>query len=79
MENQVRLYTDGQVVEFKAGVAIRQVATQGDIRALMKALKFSRSPHFVISSDPAPTDKIPQSRGGQHINDVDYDGPLDLA
>jgi lysozyme len=70
MENQVILYADGQIVEFKLGLPIRRVETQGNIRALVKALKFSRSPHFVISSDPAPTDTIPQSRGGQHINDV---------
>jgi lysozyme len=70
MNDQVTLYADGQVVEFKLGLPIRRVETQGNIRALVKALKFSRSPHFVVSSDPAPQDTIPQSRGGQHINDV---------
>jgi lysozyme len=70
MENQVTLYADGQIIEFKLGLPIWRVDTQGNIRALVKALKFSRSPHFVISSDPAPKDTIPQSRGGQHINDV---------
>jgi lysozyme len=70
MEDQVTLYADGQIIEFKLGLPIWRVDTQGNIRALVKALKFSRSPHFVISSDPAPKDTIPQSRGGQHINDV---------
>jgi lysozyme len=70
MKNQVTLYADGQIIEFKLGLPIRRVDTQGNIHALVKALKFSRSPNFVISCDPAPTDAIPQSRGGQHINDV---------
>jgi lysozyme len=70
MQDQVTLYADGQIVEFKLGLPIRRVDTQGSIRALVKALKFSRSPYFTISSDRAPTDQIPQSRGGQHINDV---------
>jgi lysozyme len=71
MENQVTLYPDGQIVEFKDGVLLRRIATHGDIHALIKALKFSRSGNFVISCDQAaPTGEIPQSRGGQHINDV---------
>ncbi|NJM45891.1 MAG: lysozyme [Alkalinema sp. RU_4_3] len=70
MNDQVTLYADGEVVEFRSGIPLRRVATGRKIPALIKALKFSRSPHFTISGDPAPTDKIPQSRGGQHINEV---------
>ena len=71
MDNQVTLFPDGQLVEFKEGVLIRRVATQGNIDDLIKALKFSRTSNFNIScTEAAPTDDIPQSRGGQRINDT---------
>jgi lysozyme len=70
MDDQVKLYPDGQIAEFRDGLLLRKVATHGDIHALIKALKFSRSANFVISCDEtAPTVEIPQSRGGQHVND----------
>ena len=72
MDNQVTLFPDGQLVEFKEGVIIRRVATQGSINDLIKALKFSRTNNFSIScTEAAPTDDILQSRGEQQrINDT---------
>ncbi|MBE9032959.1 glycoside hydrolase family protein [filamentous cyanobacterium LEGE 11480] len=71
MNNQVRLFPDGQLVEYKADVPIRQVATHGNIQDLITALQFSRSLDFVISCDEvAPTDEILQARGGHHINHI---------
>jgi lysozyme len=70
MNNQVKLYADGQIVEFKDGLPIRRIATAGNIHQLIQALQFSRSPHFSICCDEtAPTDEIPQSRGSKHINE----------
>jgi lysozyme len=70
MESQVKLYSDGQIAEFKDGNLIRQVSTNGNIHELIKALKFSRSASFaIICDEAAPTTEIPQSRGGKHIND----------
>ncbi len=71
MENQVKLYPDGQVVEFKDGTLVRKISTQGDIGALIKALQFSRSANFVIAcGETAPTGAVLPSRGAQHLNDA---------
>jgi lysozyme len=71
MDNQVKLYPDGQIAEFRDGLLVRKIATHGDINALIKALKFSRSANFMIScNEAAPATEIPQSRGGKHINDL---------
>ncbi len=70
LNDQVTLYPDGQIVEVKAGQMIRRVATQNNIHALIQALKFSRAANFVVSCDAAPTDEIPQARGGRQISDM---------
>jgi lysozyme len=71
VDNQVKLYPHGELAEFRDGLLIRKIATQGNIQVLIKALKFSRSATFTLScDDTAPPDEVPQSRGGQHINDL---------
>ncbi len=71
MDDQVKLFPDGQLVEYKNGMPIRQVATHGNINELIKALKFSRTSNFILSCDErAPQDDISQSRGDKHINEV---------
>jgi lysozyme len=71
MERQVTLFQDGQVAEFRDGELIRLVSTEGNIHALLQALRFSRTSRFTVSCEASPLkEEIAQRRGGQRINNV---------
>jgi lysozyme len=69
MERQTTLFQDGQVAEFCDGELTRLVSTEGNIQALIQALRFSRTSQFTVSCEVPPLgNEIPQRRGGQSIN-----------
>lgn len=71
MERQVALFQDGQVAEFRDGELIRLVSTEGNVQALIQALRFSRTHQFMVSCEVSPLkEEIAQRRGGQSINDA---------
>lgn len=71
MNFQVTLHSDGKVAEHRDGQLVRLVPCNGDINALIQALRFSRATQFGISIDPSPSlDELVQARGGQRVNET---------
>ncbi|MBW4537814.1 MAG: glycoside hydrolase family protein [Myxacorys chilensis ATA2-1-KO14] len=69
MSRSLEIYSNGQIVERDDDQPIKIIETEGEIKQLLQALKFSRATTFTISSDPSPPEiDIPEPRGGRRIN-----------
>lgn len=69
MSRSLEIYSNGQIVERDDGQPIKIIETEGEVKQLLHALKFSRATTFTIASDPSPPEiDIPEPRGGRRIN-----------
>lgn len=70
MERVLEIFPDGSIYEIEGEVAVRAIATQGQVKLLSKALRFTLAKTFII----APPDRVPPQvmeigvRGGMTIN-----------
>ncbi|MEG4071076.1 lysozyme [Microcoleus sp. Pol14C2] len=70
MERVLEIFPDGSIYEMEGEVAVKAIATEGQVKLLSKALRFTLAKTFTI----APPDKIPPQvmeigvRGGMTIN-----------
>ncbi|MEG4034161.1 lysozyme [Microcoleus sp. S36b_A4] len=70
MERVLEIFPDGSLYEMEGEVAVKAIATEGQVKLLSKALRFTLAKTFTI----APPDKIPPQvmeigvRGGMTIN-----------
>jgi lysozyme len=72
MERSLELYTDGRLYEYEGDQAVKVTETQGQVTALLQALKFSIATTFrVASPDQQPPD-VPTPRGGRRTNDEGF-------
>lgn len=70
MERILEIFPDGNIYEYKDGLAVKTISTQGKIKLLQKALQFTLAETFTIASadqvPPVVTDV--RSRGGMAID-----------
>ncbi len=70
MERLLEIFPNGTIYEYKDGLAVKAIATQGEIKLLQKALQFTLAETFIIASvdqvPPVVTDSA--TRGGMTIN-----------
>ncbi|MEG3919041.1 lysozyme [Microcoleus sp. POL10_C6] len=70
MERVLEIFPDGSLYEMEGEVAVKAIATEGQVKLLSKALRFTLAKTFGI----APPDKVPPqvmeiaARGGMTIN-----------
>ncbi len=70
MERVLEIFPDGNIYEMEGEVAVKAIATQGQLKLLSKALQFTLAKTFII----ALPDKVPPqvmeiaARGGMTIN-----------
>ncbi len=70
MERVLEIFPDGSLYEMEGEVAVKEIATQRQVKLLAKALRFTLAKTFII----APPDKVPPevmeigTRGGMTIN-----------
>lgn len=70
MERVLEIFPDGSLYEMEGDVAVKAIATKGQVKLLSKALRFTLAKTFAI----APPDKVPPQvmevglRGGMSIN-----------
>lgn len=70
MERVLKIFPDGSIYEMEGEVAVKVIATEGQVKLLSKALRFTLAKTFTI----APPDRVPPqvmeraARGGMTIN-----------
>ncbi len=70
MERVLEIFPDGSIYEMEGEVAVKAIATEGQVKLLSKALQFTLAKTFAI----APSDRVPPqvmeiaARGGMTIN-----------
>jgi lysozyme len=70
MERVLEIFPDGSIYEMEGEVAVKAIATEGQVKLLSKALRFTLAKTFSI----APPDRVPPqvreiaARGGMTIN-----------
>jgi lysozyme len=70
MERMLEIFPNGTIYEYKDGLAVKAISTQGEIKLLQKALQFTLAETFTIAS----VDQVPpivtdvRDRGGMAIN-----------
>jgi GH24 family phage-related lysozyme (muramidase) len=70
MERVLEIFPDGSIYEMEGEVAVKAIATEGQVKLLSKALQFTLAKTFAI----APPDRVPPqvmeiaARGGMTIN-----------
>lgn len=69
MERTLELFADGSIVEMEGEQPLKVAHTQGDVRALLHFLRFSRATTYrLAAANQVPPEDVPQPRGGQSIN-----------
>jgi GH24 family phage-related lysozyme (muramidase) len=67
----LELFGDGSIYEIKDDLAIKVMETNGQIKALINALKFSVSKTYIHPPDDQPPDVV-ECRGSKHINEEGF-------
>lgn len=68
MERLLELYSDGRVYEMVDGQAVRVTETQGQVAALLQALRFSVATTFQIAPPGQPPPDVIERRGSRRMN-----------
>jgi GH24 family phage-related lysozyme (muramidase) len=69
MERSLELYTDGRLYEYEGDQAVKVTETQGQVTALLQALKFSTATTLRVAPPAQQSPDVPTPRGSRRIND----------
>jgi GH24 family phage-related lysozyme (muramidase) len=68
MNRTLELYNDGRLYEYEGDQSVKVTETQGQVDALIDALKFSTAKTFTIAPGGKQPPDVPVPRGGRRIN-----------
>ncbi|HEY9751327.1 MAG TPA: glycoside hydrolase family protein [Coleofasciculaceae cyanobacterium] len=68
MERSLQLYSDGRLYEYEDDQAVKVTETQGQVDALIDALKFSAAKTWNVAPVGQRPPEVPAPRGGRRIN-----------
>ncbi|MEG4503471.1 glycoside hydrolase family protein [Microcoleus sp. F6_B4] len=68
MPRSLEIFGDGRVYEIKDDLAVKVTETNGQVKALIDALKFSVAKTYNINPPDEPPPEVAERRGSKHIN-----------
>ena len=68
MPRSLEIFSDGRVYEIKDDLAVKVTETQGEVKALIDALKFSVAKTYNIHPPDEQPPEVAERKGSKHIN-----------
>jgi lysozyme len=72
MERSLEIYSDGRLYEYEGNQAVKVTETQGQVDAIIDALRFSTAKVLTLAPADKQPPEVPAPRGGRRINDEGF-------